>query len=147
MYQEDIEVEQFEMKKASYPDTLSSGGLGSCIAIGVYDPKTRSGYMMHEPIFQYANLDEKIQEIKRDYGNLARLKLFVAGNSLSWDDAEQREFERSDRPYVERILRKYFQNSQLQIKWTPDNHIAELFLDTSSGEFDLDVQSLDEMLE
>lgn len=40
---------------------------------------------------------------------------------------------------------KYFQDSQVQIRWMPDDHLAELFLDTSTGE--LDVQSLDEMLE
>ena len=148
MYQEDIKVEQLEMKKANYPDTLSSGGLGPCIAIGVYDPKTRTGYMMHEPHFQYPDLDGKINEIRGDYGDLTRLRVFAAGNSLaSDDDAKQRDFERSDRPYVEQTLRKYFQDSQLQIRWMPDDHSAELFLDTSTGEFELDVQSLDEMLE
>jgi|TARA_Y100000310_G_scaffold161135_1_gene161092 chemotaxis receptor (MCP) glutamine deamidase CheD len=47
-----IEVEQFEMKKAYYPDSIGSGGLGPCIAISIYDFKTRSGYMMHESDFQ-----------------------------------------------------------------------------------------------
>ena len=148
MYPEDIEVEQFEMKKANYPDTLRSGGLGPCIAIGVYDPMTRSGYMMHEPHFQSADLDKNINEIRRDYGDLIRLRVFVAGNSLdSDDDAKQREFNRSNRPYVEQTLKKYFQVSQLQVNWMPDDHIAVLSLDTSTGEFELDVQSLEEMLE
>ena len=148
MHSEDIKVEQFEMKKANFPDTLRSGGLGPCTAIGVYDSKTKSGYMMHEIDFQDADLDGKIQEIKRDYGDLTGLEIFVVGNSLdSFDDEEQREYEISKRPYVEQTLRKYFQDSQLQIRWILDDHCAELFLDTSTGEFKLDIQSLDEMLE
>ena len=142
---QEIDVRQLEMKKANFPDTLLAD-LGPCIAIGVYDPKTRSGYMMHEPHFQYANLDGKIDEIRRDYGDLTRLKVFAAGNSLASDDhAEQREFERSNRQYVEQTLRKYFQDSQLQIRWMPDDHSCGLYLHTSTGEFELDVDSLDEM--
>ena len=141
----EIDVGQFEMKKANYPDTLLAN-LGPCIAIGVYDPKTRSGYMMHEPHFQYADLDRKINEIVGDYGDSTRLRVFAAGNSLtSDDDAKQREFERSNRPYVEQTLRKYFHDSQLQIRWMPDDHCCGLYLHTSTGEFELDVDSLDEM--
>ena len=146
--QEDIEVDQFEMKKAHYPDILRSGGLGPCIAIGVYDPNTRSGYMMHEPHFQYAKLDEKIQKILRDYKDASRLKIFVAGNSLSsHDDNTQRGFEMSNRPHVERCMKKYFQDSQVRIQWVPDDHCAELYLDTSTGKFTLDAPSLEELLE
>jgi hypothetical protein len=148
MYPEDINVDSLEMKKANYPDTLSSGGLGPCIAIGVFDPKTRSGYMMHEPHFRSVDLDGKINEIRKDYGDLTRLRVFATGNSLSSYESEgQRKFERSNRLYVEQTLRKYFRDSQLQIRWMPDDHNVVLFLDTSTGEFELYVQSLDEMLE
>ena len=148
MHSEYIKVEQFEMKKANSPDILRSGGLGPCIAIGIYDSKTKSGYMMHGLDFQSDDLDGKIQEIKKDYGNLTELQIFAVGNSLdSFDNEEQREYEIINRPFVEQILRKYFQDSQLQIKWIHDDHCAELFLDTSTGEFELDIQSLDEMLE
>lgn len=145
MHSEDIKVEPFEMKKANSPDILESGGLGPCIAIGVYDSKTKSGYMIHE--LDYADLDRKIREIKRDYCDLRRLKIFVVGNSLdSFGSKEQREYEISKRPCIEQTLRKYFQDSQLQIRWTPDDYCAELFLDTSTGEFKLVIQSLDEIL-
>ena len=63
-----IKVGVCEMKKANYPDTLVSGGMGPCIAIGVYDPKTRSGYMMHEPDFLSVDLSGKLQEIQRISG-------------------------------------------------------------------------------
>ena len=148
-----IKVEDSEMKKANYPDTLRSGGLGPCIAIGVYDPKSKSGYMMHEGNFQYEDLDGAIQVIERDYGDLSSLKVFATGNSLSSydDDEEQREYEIANRPFVEQILNKYFQASQLQIEWMPDDVTADLYLYTSNGEFDLVVErdgdGLDEMLE
>ncbi len=116
----EIDVSQCEMKKANYPDTLLAD-LGPCIAIGVYDPKTRSGYMMHEPHFQHTDLDGKIQKIQKDYGDLSRLSVFVAGNSLASDDDEaQREYERANRPFVEGVLKKHFQDSQVKIRWLPD---------------------------
>jgi|TARA_Y100000310_G_scaffold191260_1_gene191261 hypothetical protein len=146
MEPEVVNIEQMEMKKVNYPNTLWSGGLGPCIGIGIYDPKTRSGYMMHEPHFQYVDLDDKIRQIQEDYGDLSRLKVLAAGNSLaSDDDAHQRNFEKSNRPFVEQTLRKYFGNSQLQIRWAPDDYWTEMFLETSTGELRTETGSLDEM--
>jgi len=146
--QQEIEVEMSEMEKANYPDILRSSGLGPCIAIGFYDPQTRSGYMTHEAHYQYADLDGQIQEIQGDYGDLSRLKVCAIGNSMEKDmDKEEREFAISSRPHVEQILRKYFDDSQIQFKWMPDDYNAELTLDTLTGEFDVDVFSQMEMME
>ena len=137
-----VEVEMCSMEKGEYPAVLQSGGLGPCIAIGFYDPKTRSGYMMHEPGMRHTDLSGRIQQIKRDYGGLSKLEVFVTGNSLSSnDDDTQREYVRSDRLFVEKIIKKYFRKSQVQIQWLPDNHIGELYLDTTTGQFSLEMVS------
>lgn len=142
--QRTIEVDEFEMRKAFFPDILKAGGLCPCIAIGIYDPQTKSGYMMHEPSFRYANLDTKIQEIRADYGDLSKLKVFAAGNSLSSeDDEQQREREKAERSFVEHVLKKYFTGEQIHIEWTADDMIAELILDTSEGKFYLEIMTFD----
>lgn len=133
-----IDVNGSEMKRANYPDTLLAC-LGPCIAIGIYDPKTRSGYMMHEPDWKQEDLDGKIKKIQKDYDDLSRLKVFVTGNSLtSSDDKKQRKYEKANRPFVERVLKRYFQASNVQIRWMPDDHCCLLYLHTSIGEFKLE---------
>ncbi|MFH1456439.1 MAG: hypothetical protein ABIF40_05845 [archaeon] len=145
MESKEIEVNLMDMKKAEYPDTLLAD-LGPCVAIGIYHPETRSGYMMHEPHFQHTDLDGKIQKIQEDYGSLSRLRVFVAGNSLASDDnKKQREYERANRPFVEEVLKKYFQKSQVRIRWMPDNHSCGLYLHTSTGKFQLDVDDLNDL--
>lgn len=147
MNQEYIYANERQMKKANSPATLTSGAMGPCVAIAMYDPKTRSGYMLHEPSFFCTDLRCMIQKIKQDYGDLSRLNVFVAGNSLCSDPhVMQRDLQNNIRPYVEEVLREYFKESQLQISWAPDDHRVELFLDTSNGDFDLNSISLDELI-
>ncbi len=146
---ETINVDDGEMKKANYPDELVAH-LGPCIAIGVYDPITKSGYLMHESHFPDVDLDGKIQKIKKDYEDLSRLKVFAAGNSFisGFESPEiekkQKEFEQSSRPHVEKVLRYYFK--EFQIKWVPDNYCASFYLHTETGKFELEVDCLDEIL-
>ena len=66
---------------------------------------------------------------------------------ISDKDVLQKEFVISNRLYVEQTLKRYFKASQIRIRWMPDDHAAELFLDTLKGKFELEVQSLDEILE
>ncbi len=117
-----------------------SGGLGPCIAVAVYHPATRSGYMLHE---HHADIDAKIKKIKDDYRDLSRVRVFVTGNSwLSSDDAEQRAFEKSSRADVERIINLYFNQKQTKFDWLADNLCGELYLYTSSGKFIVDSENL-----
>lgn len=143
-----IKVSMLKMKKANYPDTLWSGGVNTCIAIGFYNPDQRNGYMLHHPDMHHFDLEGAIGRIQQNYGTLSKLKVFVTGNSLTSDDDEdQRRYELEDRPYVEKTLAKYFQEKQLEIQWLPDDYWAELSLDTSTGEFRFEKGSLDEMVD
>ncbi len=143
MEAEEIEVRMGELKKAFYPNILCSGGLGPCIAVAVYHPATRSGYMLHE---HHADIEAKIIEIKRDYRDLSRVRVFVTGNSLFSDfDAEQRAFERSFRADAERIINQYFNQRQTKIQWLADNLCGELYLYTSSGKFIVDSEKVDDL--
>ncbi len=150
----EIEVGQFEFKKAYSPDVLSSGGLGPCIAVGVFDPLTRSGYIMHSPGFKICepemefNLFRIIEDYLGSSRDLSKLKVFAAGCAFERDDdLDFRKFKIDERAHAERILRNYFNDSQLTIKWTPNNHIAALSLYTSTGKFEVDYIDLDDFWE
>jgi len=140
METEEIEVGMGELKKALYPNILCSGGLGPCIAVAVYHPATRSGYMLHE---HHADIEAKIKEIQRDYRDLSRVQVYVTGNSsLSSLDTEQRAFERYFRVDVEKIINQYFNQRQTTFEWLADNLCGELYLYTSSGKFIVDTENL-----
>jgi len=140
----EIEVDMGEMEKTENPDILFAG-FGPCIVIGFYNPKTKSGYMIHDPHIQTINLSAKIDLIKKDYGDLSKLKVFVTGNSFFRDPGEpirearvRKELEKRDRLYIEAILKKYFKTSQIKYEWLPDEYEATLSLHTDTGRFELE---------
>ncbi|HKK61193.1 MAG TPA: hypothetical protein VJ951_01455 [Bacteroidales bacterium] len=52
----DVTLGQGEIGETDSPGVLFSGAMGPCIAIGIYDPNNRKGYMMHESN-AHVNLD------------------------------------------------------------------------------------------
>ena len=146
MEAEQIYVEVGEMTKAQSPDTLWTDGLGPCIAVAVYDPVTKSGYMMHT--FLHVSLEPQIQKIKNDYGDLSRLRVFVTGDSMSLYGGVRQDddFDLSGRSYVEEIITNYFDKRRTTIQWLPDDQCGELHLDTSTGKFKVESERLEELL-
>ncbi|MDO8510725.1 MAG: hypothetical protein Q7S55_01015 [Nanoarchaeota archaeon] len=145
MEAEELYVEVGEMTKAHSPDSLWTDGLGPCIAVAVYDPVTKSGYLMHA--LPHTSLEPKIEEMSKDYGDLSRLRVFVTGNSMSfYNGIRQDKFDLSERSYVEGIMTKYFNKRRTTIQWLPDNHCGELHLDTSTGKFKAGSETMDELL-
>lgn len=148
MEAEEINVGVGEMTKAYSPDILRTEGLGPCIGVAFYDPVTKSGYLMHA--LSGTSLESRIEDIKKDYGNLTRLRVFVTGNCLSlslYPEAEQEKDKLSDRYYVERIIGKYFNRKRTKIQWLPDHHCGELSLNISTGKFEARSEREEELLD
>ncbi|MBR9692270.1 hypothetical protein GOV06_05805 [Candidatus Woesearchaeota archaeon] len=140
IYQEEIIVKD-DWRKASNPDILKSGGLGPCIAIGVYDPNTKTGYMVHIPGMSDENLSKFLEVVKNDYPNLDDLIVEAFGAGMDdCEDKEYHEYLKLDRKYVEKKLSKLFKN--LVCDWLPNNCVGELILDTHTGEFDTEINGL-----
>jgi hypothetical protein len=139
-YPETIEVNQFELKFASNGDFLCSGGLGPCIAIAIYNKKTKEGAMNHHPAWVHDKvLDIELQKIIMKLGKIADLQVVVAGANLdTQDDKEQREIVRSSREYVTETLSSFFKGNQINITWTDDNSFTEMTLDTATSKVELD---------
>lgn len=53
------------MKKVDFPDIAYSGRLEPCIAIGIYNPSTRRGYMIHEAYLNTHNLEPRLKIFKK----------------------------------------------------------------------------------
>ncbi|MEK6939304.1 MAG: hypothetical protein AABX31_01110, partial [Nanoarchaeota archaeon] len=141
-----IYVEIREMTKAHSRDILWTDGLGPCIAVAVYDPVTKSGYLMHALL--HTSLEPHIEQIKNDYLDLSRLHVFVTGNSLSfYNEAEQRKFDFAERLYVEEVIAKSFNKRGTTIRWLPDHHCGELRLDLSTGKFKAGSEKLEDILD
>ncbi len=114
----DIEAEMGELTKVEYPNALSSGGLGPCIAIGFYDPRTKSGYMMHEPSVKLREpeIERMMDIIREDYGSLSRLRVGVTGRSICGREGmDGKRDALEERASTERILTQRFKKSQLKV--------------------------------
>ncbi|MEE9525588.1 MAG: hypothetical protein V3V78_03205 [Candidatus Woesearchaeota archaeon] len=147
----EIEVDGDDWKKADYPDILHTI-LGPCIGIGIFDPKTRSGYMIHSTDFYVLdNLDSFLNIIQEDYKDLSRLRLCVVGNSLLGDDPQEvNECSLKSRSYVEDQLPIYFNKSQIDFQWALNDVSVDFVLDTSTGDFSIkyeDIKCMDDIIE
>lgn len=130
-----IEVEINEWEKASSPDVLYSGRLGPCIAIAVYNPKTHTGYMLHDSNPNLMGLTSDFFDIiKAENPDFSKMRAFIAGGDTSFPGYDPRDAIES-REYVERIVKEMFTRHKFKILWSPYGYAAELSLNTKNGRF------------
>ncbi|MBU0470364.1 MAG: hypothetical protein KKA62_02615 [Nanoarchaeota archaeon] len=137
-----IELEVGDIKAAASPKILYSGGLGPCVAVAAYDQKNKLGYMVHDPAPEATNhLRDFLQLVEEKSGNnfrdISGLVCYVAGGSLTGFECiggENESIQNSKR-IVEQELSAKFRN--VKFSWSPLNHVAELYLNTANGKFDL----------
>jgi hypothetical protein len=118
---QEIIVEMFEYEKAKAPNSLKSGGLGPCIAVGaIYNKK---GYLVHtcsggesDP-----NLEQMLVDLKKDVKDATKLKIYVAGGS------PDNEITLADRRItLKKIKEAGFAGNIRKIKWARQNCIEML---------------------
>lgn len=149
-YTDAIVVDTFKAKKAYSPDSLRSGGLGICIAIGVYDPQTSSGHMIHHFAFSnyFGELALFIHRLLQNYGDLSRLHVVAVGGARQTvgrydeglgeiNDIDLNPQVLGSRSVVEDTIITYFANAEVYIEWTPLDGCRELYLETESGTFSI----------
>tara|TARA_Y100000310_G_scaffold345268_1_gene463267 strand:- start:25122 stop:25583 length:462 start_codon:yes stop_codon:yes gene_type:complete len=130
-----LEVAQFKYKKASPPDQLESGGLGPCIAVGAICKDM--GYLAHYHSVQHGTeqLDELLQELKRDVVDATQLKIFLAGGGIDFDDnQDEREGRLNDRRVtLDKIAQEGYSVNVKKVKWARGDSTQELTLDVARG--------------
>ena len=141
----DVTLKMLESGKACNPDKIYSGLMGPCISIGIYDAKQKCGYMCHQPNPDWgAAMENFIREIlkKSDKKDL-RVCACGGAHNLKGDDGD-RKFMATTRKYVEDLLKKNFNATQVTIFWAPLGSDTELILDTSNGQFQINKSHLSE---
>ncbi|PIO06999.1 hypothetical protein COT47_01965 [Candidatus Woesearchaeota archaeon CG08_land_8_20_14_0_20_43_7] len=139
MNEKNIELCEYGYRKTSAPSMLASGGYGPCVVIGMYDRKTKTGYMIHEPHIHFSDLEAMIVKIIDDAGNASRLKIVTSGNALFFDeDIDMEDLRRHHdevKKQVTETLEKYFNKRQIEYRWLSDGESDELILDINTGKF------------
>lgn len=128
-------VNQYD-EKYSRNGTLNSGGLGPCIAIAIYNRKTRHGFMIHHPNLDVDRiLEDLLPKVISKLGRASSLKVEVAGCAVDRLDKVMDSKCLSARSYVEQQLQNNFLSENIRIEWSDPGDITELTLDTQSGIF------------
>lgn len=142
----EISLSPGETGEAGSPTIISSGGLGPCVAIGVFDEVKLKGYMAHlQDPDQSDELDKFLNYALEETGNRT-LTVWVTGAAIENEDDDVMIDEiMATRKYVENELAERIPNSKLTIAWSSDNCINELYLSTSSGEFEVEKLRNDEL--
>jgi len=123
----------FWYKTAKAPETLSSGGLGPCIAVGaIYREK---GYMLHSPPTQEGFgklLDPLFIDLKREVRDKNWVKIYVIGGESSQADNND-DVMAAQNAVIDKIAAYGFSKCIKEIRWCPPNSIQKLDLILSEG--------------
>ncbi len=128
----DITIGTGEAGKAENPQIISSGGMGPCISIGIYDPITKRGYMRHQNSPDNdSEMEDFIIKTLTECFNANILDVYVAGGA----EGKFAEGVLDSRIYVEELLLKYFDKDQIKTKWSKYDTTTELILNCKTGKF------------
>ncbi len=132
----DVSLEDGKIGETCSPCVIQSGGLGPCIAIGIYDKKQKIGYMMHE---SNADINQEVPGFINYVLNKSKkrnLKVYVAGGEINnRASADENRDVNSSRNYVKSELEKAFEKNQITYEWNNSTDAIELILETESGQF------------
>jgi len=139
----DVTLNQGESSQVSSPEVIASGGLGPCIAIGIFDSGKKIGYMIHEANALHdgnipAFLDTILEKSKSK-----NLILYAIGGGMipktmdGWEYTNEEIF--AARAYAQREIEKRFDPNNVTIEWNDSMSTVELYLDAGAGEFNIEI--------
>ena len=141
-----IVLQDDHWKKAYSPNILCSGGIGPCVAISIYDSKSKSGYMLHDPSpTLMKRISPFLKEVIEDYGSVSGLEVHVTGAAIC-DGEDFEEVLPLEREYTLKELYKVFKEDQVFVEWLPNNTIGELILYLKDGSYDSCIERLEGMV-
>ena len=141
---EHIIVDQTQIGEISSPGLISSGGLGPCIAIAIYDSARKQGYMMHESNAHVNNKLPDFLDLVLTKSKIENLIVRVAGGEIDANEdpnSEENLYTKEARDYVKEELEKRFASNQIKLQWNNSFDAVELFLDTRNGHFYVELTS------
>ncbi|MBR9683217.1 hypothetical protein GOV03_01635 [Candidatus Woesearchaeota archaeon] len=130
---ETIEVDMYNYQQATAPDTLTSGGLGPCIAVGAICGK--DGFMVH--YLGYVTTPDELEQMLFDLKefNKSQLEIYVAGAGFNDDNSTEANdsIAESRKECLDVIAQAGFTENIKKIQWNKDDHSQELTLDLVTG--------------
>ncbi len=136
---------------ASSPDTLYSGGLATCAAVGAICGER--GYLVHDALtpVKGGRLRNLLEDLKRDVTDYSNLLIWVAGVGSqihSEDDKLNKKFQElvdKKRNYVLGLIEEYEMRDNItQVRWGQPAEGLVMTLDLSTGTGT--IESLDERM-
>lgn len=128
-----------ENAKAQYPDILSSGEMGPCITVAIYDTIRKCGYMSHQPGAEHNNNLENFITDTLSICEKGDVTVFVCGGTIDkGDEWVTPESVKNSRAYVKKLVFSHFDKKQVQISWGHAGTSSELILNTLNGEFSIE---------
>ena len=135
----EIKVRQFNYQRAKSCDSLASGRLANCIAIGaIYED---SSYMVHEPRFyDYRKPSDSalalmLADLKREVTDLGKLAIYIAGGSIPRLVMLRAGVAQSRANVLEFIEQEGFSGAIKEIRWGEKGFISFLTLQNGKAEF------------
>lgn len=126
--------------------TVDTGCLGPCVGVIIYHPQGKEAYAGHFVDPEVDELEKMVQNALSNFPNINHLEVYVAGNSATNVDPQQRTYELQSREYVPRLLKQYgFKESQTHIRWSPDHSVAVMALNVNTGKNKLEVWTDDDL--
>jgi chemotaxis protein CheD len=144
-----ISVGMGEWREGANGDILVTNNLGPCIGIAIYEPISKKGFLLHEPLPEdgpgtYERFEDRLRQVFSDHpGSFARMRAWLAGSSgllASAITPGSEELVAQNRKFVEEAMRDIgIPAESVVVKWTPEfNLSASMTLDCSNGTCDID---------
>ena len=80
----DYKIDHDDIRKVKYPEIAFAGPLGPCMAIGIYDKLSKSGYIGFGIIKNFDVINQTITSALNDFKDKNSLKIIVAGANKSY---------------------------------------------------------------
>jgi len=132
-----------EWREGQAGDILITRDLGPCIGIAIYEPLTKKGFLLHEPLPEdggtYERFEDRLRQVFQDQpGSFERTRAWLSGGSgpsAARIRPGAEDLVAENRRFVEEAMSDLgIPPESVRVAWTPDvNHSAEMTLDCSTG--------------
>jgi hypothetical protein len=137
-------VRMGEWREGGQGDVLYTQNLGPCIGVAIYEPLSKKGFLLHEPLPEddgtYARFEDRLRQVfEHQPGSFEGMRVWLSGSSSQLYSAispgSLPKFADTRRFTEEAMLDLGIPPESVTVSWTPVGYIsASMELDCSSGQ-------------
>lgn len=127
-------VKMHELKKAGAGEDQYTYGLFPCIGRAFYNRETDESYTFHYPHLAGINMKRDLRKIKKEIGG--NLEILLSGGAKSSTEKHKgcNLFINKTRWYMERLVKRRFKNSEINIDWNEIDTESAIYIDKNLKE-------------